>query len=110
MASYLDMEMLADLVRAKRGRRGLRQLQKDTGVSASTIHRIENGSVPDIATFLAVCDWLEIPAYEFIKNTENKGERGDYAAICAKLRTDKSIPPRVRNALAFLIEAIYQKT
>ena len=108
MASYFDTKIFADLVRAKRGRRGLRQMQSITGVSASTLSRIENGSVPDIDTFLAVCDWLEIPPGEFIKNTENKGEKDDYSSICAVLRTDSRIPTPVADALALLIEAVYE--
>lgn len=76
-----------------------------TGVSASTLSRIENGKIPDIDTFLAVCDWLEIPPAEFIKNTEDKGKKDDYSAICAKLRTDRRLKPTVADAIATLIEA-----
>lgn len=76
-----------------------------TGVSASTLSRIENGKIPDIDTFLAVCDWLEIPPAEFIKNTDDKGKKEDYSAICAKLRADGRLKPEVANAIATLIES-----
>lgn len=62
MVSYLDIERLASLVRSKRGSRGLRETAKEIGnVSPSTLSRVENGKTPDMDTFLAICDWLEVP-------------------------------------------------
>jgi transcriptional regulator with XRE-family HTH domain len=76
MANYLDMEKLASLVRNKRLTRGLRETAKEIGnVSPSTISRVENGKTPDMETFLALCDWLEVPAAELIKNTEDERAR-----------------------------------
>ena len=56
MASYLDIEKLSELVRSKRGNRGLREMAAIIGVSPSTILRVEKETVPDVATFLAICD------------------------------------------------------
>ena len=56
MASYLDIERLSELVRSERGNRGLREIAAIIGVSPSTILRVEKGTVPDVATFLAICD------------------------------------------------------
>ena len=99
MAHYLDTKMLADLVRTKRGRKGLRAIEKVTSLSASTICRIENGATPDMDTFLAICDWLEIPPIEFIKNTVqvNLPKKDDYSVLCALLRTDKTIRARSKR-------------
>ncbi len=107
MAHYLDLQIFADLVRHKRSNKGLREISSVTGVSASTLSRIENGKIPDIDTFLAVCDWLEIPPAEFIKNTKNKGKKDDYSTICAFLRTDGRLKPEVADALCVLIESAY---
>ena len=68
MASYLDIERLSELVRSKRGNRGLREMAAIIGVSPSTILRVEKGTVPDVATFLAICDWIEMPPAELIRN------------------------------------------
>ena len=75
MASYLDIQRLSDLIRSKRGSRGLREIATIIGVSPATISRVERGTVPDVAkprlradysvhtgvTFLAICDWIEMP-------------------------------------------------
>ncbi len=103
----LDIEMLADLVRSKRGRRGLREVSPMIGISPATISRIERKVIPDMATFLAICDWLEIHPNQFITNTKHETKPQDYSIICSKIRADKRIDSNIRNAIASLIEAIF---
>lgn len=100
--------MLSDMVRAKRGYRGLREITKDCKISFSTISRVENGKVPDIATFLALCDWLEIPPAEFIRGAENKYVADDFHDLSMKLRSVIRLNPLVADALVVLIEAAYR--
>ena len=107
MSSYLDTKKFSDLVRIKIGNRGLRETAGITGVSASTISRVEKGQTPDLETFLALCDWLEIPPVELIKNTEKQPDSETPQSICLKLRSDQRLPPEIANALAVLIEAAY---
>lgn len=57
---------LARALRAKRGTRGLRSVSRDVGLSPSTLSRLENGSVPDLAAFEAVCRWLGCPLGTFL--------------------------------------------
>jgi transcriptional regulator with XRE-family HTH domain len=109
MENYLDIERLASLVRNKRGSRGLRETAKEIGnVSPSTISRVENGKTPDMDTFLALCNWLEIPAAELIKNTEDEKVLDTPEAITIQLRADKKLDPAIANALASLVKAAYK--
>jgi transcriptional regulator with XRE-family HTH domain len=109
MANYLDMEKLANLVRNKRLTRGLRETAKEIGnVSPSTISRVENGKTPDMETFLALCDWLEVPAAELIKNTEDEKAPNTPEAITIQLRADRNLDPAIANALASLVTAAYK--
>ena len=109
MGNYLDTEKLANLVRSKRGNKGLRDTAKEIGnVSPSTISRVENGKTPDMDTFLALCDWLEVPAAELIKNTEDEEDLDTPEAITIQLRADKNLDPAVANALASLVKAAYK--
>ena len=109
MSSYLDIKKFADLVRIKRGNRGLRETASIAGVSASTISRVENKKIPDIETFLVLCDWLEVEPTELIKNTEDISDSYTRRSICATLRSDKRLNPEVAQALAILVEAAYSK-
>ena len=109
MGNYLDMEKLANLVRNKRLTRGLRETAKEIGnVSPSTISRVENGKIPDMDTFLALCDWLEVPPAELIKNTEGEEALNTPEAITIQLRADKNLDPAIANALASLVKAAYK--
>ncbi|MEM7759611.1 MAG: helix-turn-helix domain-containing protein [Cyanobacteria bacterium P01_A01_bin.40] len=109
MKNYLNAERLASLVRSKRGNRGLRETAKEIGnVSPSTISRVENGKTPDMDTFLALCDWLEIPPAELINSTKEKNESDTPEAIAIQLRADKNLEPAIADALASLVKAAYK--
>jgi transcriptional regulator with XRE-family HTH domain len=41
---------------------------RDRLSSPSAIFRVENSKVPDIATFQALCDWLNIPPTDLVEN------------------------------------------
>ena len=109
MKNNLNAERLANLVRSKRGNRGLRETAREIGnVSPSTISRVENGKTPDMDTFLALCDWLEIPPAELMKNTEDEEELNTPDAIAIQLRADKNLDPAIADALASLVKAAYK--
>lgn len=108
MGSYLDMDKLAMLVRSKRLTRGLRETAKEIdGISFATLSRVERGKMPDMDTFLALCDWLEVPPSELIKNTSDIAPLNTPDAISIQLRSDKNLNPAIANALAALIKAAY---
>ena len=109
MKNVLNAEKLANLVRSKRGNRGLRETAKEIGnVSPSTISRVENGKTPDMDTFLALCNWLEIPPAELINSTEKKNKSDTPEAIAIQLRADKNLDPAIADALASLVKAAYK--
>src|SRR6266568_242876 len=68
MGSILDIQQLAALLKSKRGERGLREIaQEISNVSPATLSRIENGKMLDVETFLHLCDWLQVPPQQLIK-------------------------------------------
>jgi transcriptional regulator with XRE-family HTH domain len=109
MKNHLNADKLANLVRSKRGNRGLRETAKEIGnVSPSTISRVENGKTPDMETFLVLCDWLEVPPAELIHSTEEKKDSNTPEAIEIQLRADKNLDPAIADALASLVKAAYK--
>jgi len=54
---------LAGLARAERARRGVsqRQAAEQMGLPASTLCRFERGQLPDVANFLAILAWMDVP-------------------------------------------------
>ncbi len=108
MGSYLDIERLASLVRKKRGSRGLRETSAEIGnVSPSTLSRVESGKMPDMETFLALCNWLEVPPAELFRSSEDD-QLDTPEAIAIQLRADKNLDPAIANALASLVKAAYR--
>src|SRR5437762_1631020 len=100
LSGEIDIHKLAALVRAKRGKRGLRETAKEIGdVSVSTLSRVEQGKIPDLGTFLRLCRWLGVSPEQFT----SKGMQGDSQTpapiastqeiIVAHLRADRTLDP-----------------
>src|SRR6266550_5779048 len=71
MTRFLDSKALAERLRLTRGKRGLREISEEmNGIGISTLSRIENGKIPDVETFLAICHWLQVSPGEFIKKSD----------------------------------------
>ncbi len=111
MTKILDTRYLAALIKTKRGNRGLREIAQEIGdVSPSTLSRIENGKVPDMDTFLRICDWLHVSSEEFIKETDEQGETkiSTMDRIEGYLRADRELDPEMAVGLARLMKATYK--
>lgn len=109
MSVMVNVEELGALVRAKRGRLGLRAAAQEIGsVSPSTLSRVELGRVPDLDTFMRICRWLGVPPDRFVvggvpvKESDSTG-----AVIAAHLRADRTLDPKTADALATMIQLAY---
>src|SRR5258708_15614138 len=96
----------------------LRDLANETGVSASTLSRIENGTGrPDADNIARLTQWLEMPVDRLMtKHTVNNVEPVIYypheatpEIIHAHLRADKNLTPETANALSELFRGAYQQ-
>jgi transcriptional regulator with XRE-family HTH domain len=112
MASQIDIRELAAVLKARRGKMGLRTLAEEIGgVSAPTLSRIEQGKVPDLDTYLRICRWLQVPADRF--RTEGGGKFGEEAGmetkdvVAAHLRADRELDPETSEALIRMIRLAY---
>lgn len=110
MQNHLDMDRLARLIQTKRASKGLREVAAEIGnVSPSTLSRVENGRVPDMETFLSLCDWLCVAPSEFFSTEASAEEKSSAASIEIQLRADKNLDPVTANALATIVRAAYQE-
>ena len=62
----LPIEELGRLIIRKRGSRGIRAAAAEADVSPATLSRVENGNLPDLATFAKICRWLEVDPARFL--------------------------------------------
>lgn len=105
MSTVLDTRKFSEMVRSKRGNTGLRLLAQNIGVSASTLSRIEQGNLPDIDTYLKLCDWLEVSSDYF--TSASKVPEGGKNGVIAHLRADQSLPPETAEALIQMVNLAY---
>lgn len=96
----------------------LRDVADVTGVSASTLSRIENGTgKPDADNIARLTGWLDMP----IDRVMNKTAAADVAPVIyypheatpeiveAHLRADKNLTPETANALSELFRVAYKQ-
>ena len=62
----LRLSELAELVREKRGAKGVRAAAAEAEISPATFSRIENQHMPDLETFAKICRWLEVDPSDFL--------------------------------------------
>jgi len=67
---FYDSESLKKDLRLKRIielELSMDECSKNIGISKATLSRIENGSMPDLLTFLKIVKWLEKDIKEYVK-------------------------------------------
>lgn len=108
MATTLNSDLLAGMVKEKRGRRGLRDTSTEIGdISPATLSRIEQGKVPDVDTFIKLCKWLDTPTDTFIINHSNSELKSNKEHIVAHLRAEKELEPSTIQMLLKMIDIAY---
>lgn len=68
----IDLDLLATMIRERRGDRSFRELESESGVDYATLHRFETrarGRTPSLWTFACLCAWLEVSPAIFLPNT-----------------------------------------
>ena len=114
----------AELGRAIKRRReeaglSLRDLADKTGVSASTLSRIENGTgKPDADNIARLTNWLDMPIDRVMKVKKNKNEvepvvyyphEATPEIVEAHLRADKNLSAETAKSLSELFRVAYSQ-
>lgn len=108
MSKKIDTGKLSSMVKSKRGNKGLRDVSKEIGVSAPTLSRVEQGKMPDVDTFIKLCEWLGVTTDTFTVNGA-KGLKPGKVALVAHLRAEKELEPETVNMLIKMIDFAYSK-
>jgi transcriptional regulator with XRE-family HTH domain len=100
----LKISDLGNMVAAKRGTRGVRAAALEAGVSPATLSRVENGHMPDLATFAKLCKWIDRDPREFLGMEMSSGETASPAAV-VHFKKKKTVSMDTATALGHLILA-----
>ncbi|MEH2201218.1 helix-turn-helix domain-containing protein [Nostoc sp.] len=108
MKYHLDIDRLSRLTRQKRGTNRLREVANEAGISPSTLSRVERGQTPDLSSFVALCNWLDISPSTFFGSDEISNSLSIPEAIALQLQADKNLDPHTAKVLAILVKAAYR--
>jgi transcriptional regulator with XRE-family HTH domain len=113
---------LGRAIRRKREDSGLslRDVADETGVSASTLSRIENGTgKPDADNIARLTTWLNVPMERIMGGRQQDGDEaravvyfpqeGTPEIVEAHLRADRSLTPETAKALSELFRVAYSQ-
>ncbi len=118
--NYVNTAELGRAIKRRREELGLslRDVADETGVSASTLSRIENGTgKPDADNIASLTGWLDMP----IDRVMSRKETEDVEAVVyypheatpeiveAHLRADKNLTPETAKALSELFRVAYKQ-
>ena len=67
------------------------------------------GKIPDLSTYMKICEWLEVSPEEFSIGSQNK-EKTHKEEIYFHLRADQSLSQDVAEALTKMIELAYNNS
>jgi transcriptional regulator with XRE-family HTH domain len=112
MTARVDVDALIAALDAKRQSLSIswRKVATETGVNASTLTRMHQGKNPDVNTFLALVDWLHLPAEQFTRGAKPKGSsQAEEMPIAATLlRGKRKLDKQAMKALEDLVQAAYK--
>jgi transcriptional regulator with XRE-family HTH domain len=109
MSSTLNNDLLAGMVKNKRGDKGLRTVAEEINVSSATLSRIEQGKIPDVETFIKICNWLGVSTDTFITGNSKKKAVSTKDQVLAHLRADRELDKPTVNMLITMIDLAYNK-
>ena len=118
--SLVNTVELGRAIRRKREEQGLslRDVADETGVSASTLSRIENGTgKPDADNIARLTTWLNVPMERIMGGREASDDEAKAVVyfpqesmpeiVEAHLRADRSLTPETAQALSELFRVAY---
>ena len=118
--SLVNTVELGRAIRRKREEQGLslRDVANETGVSASTLSRIENGTgKPDADNIARLTSWLNVPMERIMGGREGAGDESKAVVyfpqesmpeiVEAHLRADRNLTPETAQALSELFRVAY---
>jgi transcriptional regulator with XRE-family HTH domain len=115
----INVAELGQYIKRKRERErlSLRNVAKQTQVSASTLSRIENGTgIPDTPTLARLARWLNIPFERIVTGGSSKESPIVYYPqesvpdiVAAHLRADRNLTPEQARALEDMFRIAYNQ-
>lgn len=111
MQSTLNTELLASMIKSRRGKKGLRDTATEIGdISAATLSRVEQGNLPDVETFIRLCKWLKVSADTFVSGKKNTiVDVSEKDKLVYQLRSSRELDTDTINAMVAMVDMAFTK-
>ncbi len=110
MDRVINIDLLAEKVKLKRGTKGLRVAAKEIGgITYTVLHNIEKGKMPKLESYLKICNWLEVSADYFTPRYKHANTILTKDAVLKFITADHSLDSSTANAIVKIIELAYSK-
>ncbi len=111
MESTLNSELLASMMKSKRGKQGLRETATEIGdISAPTLSRIEQGNLPDVETFIKICKWLNVSTDTFVSGDKvTQKQLSEKDKIVYQLRSSQELDSDTISAMVTMVDIAFTK-
>lgn len=87
----------------------LAETAEQTGVSASTLSRIENSKfVPKLETMATLCDWMGVPIEDFAEIHGEDESRETLERVSVHLRADRKLSAEAAQQIIDVVRALYE--
>lgn len=109
----MNAARLAEIIKAKRqaDNLSLREVAKITGISTSTLSRLERGIAPDLEVWFALREWLGVSLDDLlfgeVAELRTAQVLSTPAAVGVLLRFDKKLSGEAADALIHLFRVAY---
>ena len=105
----LDLTGLAARIRERRKNGGLsvRQAADEANVSFMTLSRVENGSQPDLSTFVQICSWLRVPPETFFSGGPRR-EETTVDVVAQHLARDPRLDVKAAERISAMVRDMYE--
>ena len=112
MVSKLNSYLLARMLKSKRGKMGLRDTATAIGgISSATLSRVEQGNLPDVETFIRLCNWLGVSTETFITGEKMTAvEVSEKEKIVFQLRSSRELDTDTINAMIHMVDIAFTKS
>lgn len=110
MGQSINTQLFAFELKSRRGDRGLREIASEIGnISAATLSRIEQGKVPDVDTYIRLCQWMKLSAdYFYDANKNDSFSESNEHIIIKHLRADRILDKPTIESLEQLIKIAFK--
>jgi transcriptional regulator with XRE-family HTH domain len=108
MTEPMSTKDFCRMILQKRGRRGVRAVAKEIGISFATLSRMERGRAPRVDTLKKICVWLRIDPGQVLGMT-GPSPAAERSRVQLAVKQGRVLEPKTTRDLGRLISVAHRE-